>query len=87
MVSDLPGGLLQALEAPLASPAVVDAALDNLGPGWARRLRAAVTIWTTARLTIDELPARVDGVGEFFFEASGGYSLVPLDKASACVHH
>jgi hypothetical protein len=81
MVSELPDdGLLQALETPLASPGMVAAALDNLEPGWALRLRAAVTLWTTARLTIDEFPARVDGVGEFFFEASGGYTLVPLDQ-------
>jgi hypothetical protein len=86
MVSEFPDGLLQALETPLASPGVVDAALDNLEPGWKPRLRAAVTVWITARLTIDELPARVDGVGEFFFEASGGYTLLPLDQASVFVH-
>lgn len=86
IVSEFPDdGLLRALETPLASPAVIDAALDNLEPGWAPRLRAAVTFWTTARLAIDELPARVDSVGEFFFDASGGYTLVPLDQPSASV--
>jgi hypothetical protein len=79
MVSEIPDGLLQALETPLASPDVVDTALDNVEPGWAPRLRAAVTLWTTTRLGIDELPARVDRVGEFFLEASGGYALAPLD--------